>query len=140
MAPDSHVASMGGDIDNFEFPRYSLDVCFFRIYEEGKPVHPESYFSWSSSGPQEGELLFVVGHPGKTRRMLTSDHLRFCQEVEIPMISHFLEDRLEKIAAFAKRGKEQERISSQERHSLANAYKVYQGLKKSFQNDISDCP
>ncbi|MBX9924516.1 MAG: S46 family peptidase [Rhabdochlamydiaceae bacterium] len=134
MAPDSHVASMGGDIDNFEFPRYSLDVCFFRIYEEGKPVHPESYFSWSSSGPQEGELLFVVGHPGKTRRMLTSDHLRFCQEVEIPMISHFLEDRLEKIAAFAKRGKEQERISSQERHSLANAYKVYQGLKKSFQN------
>jgi hypothetical protein len=134
MAPDSHIASMGGDIDNFEFPRYSLDVCFFRIYDEGRPVQSEDYFSWSPNGPQEGELLFVVGHPGKTRRMLTSDHLHFCQEVEVPMVLQFLEKRLNKIAEFAKRGKEQARISEQERHSLANVYKVYQGLEKGFKN------
>jgi hypothetical protein len=134
MAPDSRVASMGGDIDNFEFPRYSLDVCFFRIYENNEPLRPESYFSWSASTPCEEDLLFVVGHPGKTRRGLTSDHLRFCQEVEIPMVLHFLEERMKKIASFAKLGEEQERITSSEMHSLANAYKVYQGLKQGFQN------
>ena len=38
FSPDWQTASFGGDPDNFEFPRFDLDICLFRIYEHGKPL------------------------------------------------------------------------------------------------------
>jgi hypothetical protein len=132
MAPERSAAGLGGDIDNFEYPRYSLDMCFFRVYEGGKPLQTDNYFKWSASGPKEGELLFVSGHPGKTKRMLTADHLKFSESVEIPLVLQYLEERLKMLEDFALRGQEQKRISIQQHHSLSNAHKVYKGLEKGF--------
>ena len=38
FAPEQQIAFFGGDADNFEFPRFNLDICFFRAYEDGKPA------------------------------------------------------------------------------------------------------
>jgi hypothetical protein len=75
FAPEQQIAFFGGDADNFEFPRYNLDICLFRAYENGKPAKTPDYLQFSVQGPKAGELVFVAGHPGNTSRLLTVDEL-----------------------------------------------------------------
>ena len=67
FAPEFDIAFFGGDPDNFEYPRYDLDICFFRAYEDGKPAKVEHFLEWSPDGSKDGELVFVAGHPGPYR-------------------------------------------------------------------------
>lgn len=53
FAPEQAIAFFGGDTDNFEYPRFDMDVTYFRIYEDGKPLRPEHYLRWSQ-GAREG--------------------------------------------------------------------------------------
>ena len=71
FAPEQQIAFFGGDPDNFTFPRYDLDICLFRVYENGQPVKPASLPALDRQGPAEGDLVFVSGHPGSTSRMET---------------------------------------------------------------------
>jgi len=71
FAPEQQIAFYGGDPDNFEYPRYDLDICIFRVYENGKPMKIDNFLKWNSRGPSDGELTFVSGSPGKTDRQLT---------------------------------------------------------------------
>ena len=85
FAPEFDIAFFGGDPDNFEYPRYDLDVCFFRAYEDGKPAKIEHYLKWSPAGAKEGELVFVAGNPGRTDRLNTVASLEYLRDVEFPL-------------------------------------------------------
>lgn len=93
FAPEQQIAFYGGDPDNFEFPRYCLDFCFFRAYEEGKPARIEHYLKWNDDGPAENELVFVSGHPGATSRQLTMEELEYKRDVQFPNLM----DRLHRL-------------------------------------------
>src|SRR5262249_44564047 len=54
FAPEFAIAFFGGDPDNFEYPRYDLDVAFFRAYEDGKPAKPKHALKWSANGAADG--------------------------------------------------------------------------------------
>ena len=83
-APESAIAFFGGDADNFEYPRYNLDACIFRVYEDDKPAKIKHFFKWSDDGPAENELVFVAGNPGRTSRIFTMDALRYQRDVRLP--------------------------------------------------------
>src|SRR5690348_9025446 len=55
FAPEFDAAFYGGDPDNFTFPRYCLDMTIWRVYENGKPFHTNSYLPWSTTGVKEGD-------------------------------------------------------------------------------------
>ena len=84
FAPEMGIAFFGGDPDNFEYPRFDLDICIFRAYENGKPAHPEQYLKWSPNGSSDHELTFVSGHPGSTSRQDTLDVLADTRDRIVP--------------------------------------------------------
>ena len=90
MAPENAVAFFGLDRDNFEYPRFDLDICLLRAYEHGKPAKITDYLRVSPAPVQEGDLVFVAGHPASTQRLMTVDHLRYYRDVSMPLSLDYL--------------------------------------------------
>ena len=84
-APEDRAATFGGDLDNFSFPRFSIDAAFIRLYENGAPVATPTHFKWNADKPVEGTPVFVSGSPGSTQRLLTQDQLFTIRDVVLPM-------------------------------------------------------
>ncbi len=149
FAPEISIAYLGGDEDNFNFPRYNLDSAFLRIYENGKSVSTEkNYFKWSESGAKEGELTFTSGNPGNTSRSFTVAQLELLRDEILPIRIKFLSDARAAIQNFQKKGSEEKRISIAQLLGYENALKAYKGelqalqdgqvipLKKASENDF----
>jgi hypothetical protein len=134
FAPETAIAFFGGDADNFEFPRYDLDCCFFRIYEDGKPLAPEHFLAWDADGAKEGELVFTWGHPGSTNRLYTADHVAFMRDIEEPMGLRRLWRNEVKLATFMGRGAEESRIAREDFFGTQNGRKSSQGLIDALQD------
>jgi hypothetical protein len=134
MAPEKGIAFFGGDPDNFEYPRYDLDVCFFRIYEGGKPLEPEHHLKWSADGCDAGELVFVAGHPGSTRRLNTVAHLEFLRDVVTPMQLRNLWRREVQLQSFSGRSEENRRIAEGDLFSYQNSRKARTGILQGLQD------
>jgi hypothetical protein len=126
FAPEVAIAFFGGDPDNFEYPRYDLDVCFFRAYENGKPVHPE-HLKWSAAGAKDGDLVFVSGHPGRTSRLNTLHHLEFFRDVTYPFTMNLLRRREVLLDTYAERSLENDRRSHDDLFGVKNSRKAYVG-------------
>jgi len=127
FVPEFQAAFFGGDPDNFNFPRYNIDMALVRIYENGQPVHPEHYFKWSTTGTKEGDLVFVTGNPGSTSRLDTVAHLEELRDTSIPIILRMLERREAMLKNYMSLGEEQTRQAQNELNDVQNALKVYRG-------------
>ncbi|OGN09374.1 MAG: hypothetical protein A3C61_00720 [Candidatus Yanofskybacteria bacterium RIFCSPHIGHO2_02_FULL_39_10] len=134
FSSEKNVWFMGGDADNFEYPRYTLDVAFFRVYENGKPAKTSEHFKWSKSGAKEGELIFVSGHPGSTDRLLTSSALKTERNISVPFLLDLFGRRERTLQQFMLRGKEQRRIAESDLFSWQNSRKLYVGKIRGLQD------
>ena len=127
FVPEFQAAFFGGDPDNFNFPRFNIDMALVRVYENDQPVHPENYFKWSTAGAKEGTLVFVTGHPGSTSRLNTVAHLEQLRDTSIPIIIRLLERREAVLKKYMAMGEEQTRQAQNELNSVQNSLKVYRG-------------
>ena len=136
FAPEEQIAFYGGDPDNFEYPRYDLDICLFRVYENDQPVHPKDYLKWSPVGAQDGELVFVSGHPGRTSRLLTVAELEYLRDVNLPYILELLKRREVLLNAWSQRSGENARRARDVFLMLQNSRKVYDGELAALQDPV----
>ncbi len=127
FAPENAIAAFGGDVDNFEFPRFNLDICFFRAYEDDKPVRPREYLKWSKTGPSEGDLVFVTGNPGTTNRLETLAKLKHRRDVTLPYSLARQRAMEALLIQFSERGPEERRMASKDLHRVANGRKAMSG-------------
>jgi hypothetical protein len=100
MAPELQLGYFGGDTDNFTYPRFNLDMAFFRVYEDGRPLQNEAFFSWNTSGSQAGDPVFVVGNPGSTSRQKTVEQLKFMRNFTLPQQLNALQRRSDVLEAY----------------------------------------
>jgi hypothetical protein len=134
FSPDRQMAFFGGDHDNFEFPRFDLDICLFRIYEHGKPLKTGDYLKWNSAGPAKGDLIFVAGHPGYSKRLVTMDEIAYQKDVLLPNVTDEL-DRMERdLVQFSATGSEHAREAGEALAGVSNSRKAYHG----FLNGLRD--
>jgi len=127
FVPEFQAAFFGGDPDNFNFPRFNIDMALVRVYENDQPVKSDNYFKWSKTGAKDGELVFVTGHPGTTQRLNTVAHLESLRDVTIPLILRMLESRRVVLKQYMAQGEEQTRRAQNELNSIENSIKVYKG-------------
>ena len=129
FSPEFAIAFFGGDPDNFTYPRYDLDISFFRIYENDKPVSVENYLAWSKNGAKDGDLVFVSGNPGSTGRLLTLAQLEFTRDVQYPMSLERLAEWQKMLQDFSARGPEQAREAKEHLFSVENSLKAIRGYQ-----------
>ena len=127
FAPEQQSAFYGGDPDNFEYPRFDLDICIFRVYENGRPLKIDNYLKFNPRGPIDGELTFVSGHPGKTDRQLTVDEMAGMRDRELPRILTMFKRREVLLHSFGERTFENERRVRDDFFGVQNNRKRYDG-------------
>ena len=134
FAPEEAAAFFGGDPDNFEYPRYDLDIAFFRVYENDKPVHMDDYLKWHRQGAGDNELVFVSGNPGSTSRLDTVRHLEFLRDHANPWEFGMLVRHEVLLRVFSERSFENRRRAQDELLEIENSRKAYTGMQAGLQD------
>jgi hypothetical protein len=133
-APEAASAFFGGDADNFEYPRYCLDVTLFRVYEDGKPAKIDHYLKMDPNGAKDGDLVFVSGNPGRTRRILTSDAVEYQRDTALPRTLNMLRRREIALQQYGLEGPEQTRRGRDDLFGVQNSRKAYTGMLSGIQD------
>lgn len=136
FVPELWTAKLGGDYDNFTYPRYGLDCAFFRAYENGKPVKAEYYFNWNMDGVVEDQPVFVVGNPGTTERINTIAQIEYSRDVQYPMLVQMLKDLYGIYEEKVMEDNAEDMSLVARLYSIGNALKVYEGTYKGLLDPI----
>ena len=71
FAPEYAIAAFGGDPDNFQFPRWCLDMSVLRAYENGKPARRPTTSQSTGTGPRRRNWCSSPAIPAPPTAQLT---------------------------------------------------------------------
>jgi V8-like Glu-specific endopeptidase len=124
FAPEQAVAAFGGDPDNFQFPRWCLDMSLLRVYEAGKPAAIADHLSFNWAGARDGEPVFVAGHPGTTQRLLTVSQLKTERDLVLPFWLMRFSELRGRLIQYSKSSPEAARTAKDYLDTIENSHKV----------------
>lgn len=133
FSPEYRIGFFGGDPDNFNFPRYNLDMGLLRAYEDGKPVASDAYLRLDRAGAEPGELVMVTGHPGTTRRLLTASQLLRLRDVDLINSLLYLSERRALLWQYGRSSDEAARQVQSDLTFTENSLKVQRGQLAALQ-------
>ena len=104
-APPEALGKFGGDTDNWEWPRHTIDYSVFRVYgapdgspadysESNKPLKPKWYLPISLKGRNEGDFSLIYGYPGSTNRYESSLGVQLSTDINNPTLVKLRDMRL----------------------------------------------
>jgi hypothetical protein len=132
FAPENAVGQFGGDLDNFNFPRYHFDIGLLRVYDDGKPLANNAYLKWSANGSKPDELVFAAGNPAGTNRQTTVSQLTFARDRAYPESIPELAEYRGLLEQLITRGPDQARAASEPLSSIENDFKVVFGAQSAL--------
>jgi hypothetical protein len=125
FAPEDAIGQFGGDPDNFQFPRWCLDMSLLRAYDSnGKPAVTPRFMKIDFKGPAENDPVFVSGHPGSTDRLLTVAQLKSLRDEYLPQQLVRGSELRGRYIQFGKESAQNERITKAPLVGLENSLKV----------------
>ncbi len=138
-APPEAIGKFGGDIDNWRYPRHTPDFTFLRAYVspdgKGAPYsannrvyHPKRHLTVSVGGVRRGDLMLVMGFPGRTMRHTTAFAAEYYRKTLVPFKQRLFRKVLD---ALPKKGLSRRRYQALD-WGLNNAVKYYTDLGKQF--------
>jgi hypothetical protein len=137
FAPEYDIAQFGGDPDNFNFPRFDLDLALLRAYEDGKPVHAADVLRFAREGAKAGELTITSGHPGDTQRHDTVAQLERARDVDGPWNLARLAEQRGLLTRFAQEDTANARMARAELDDIENSLKSWAGMLAALQDPAS---
>jgi hypothetical protein len=137
-APPEALGKFGGDTDNWEWPRHTIDYSIFRVYgapdgsaadysPANKPLKPKWYLPISLKGRNEGDFSLIYGYPGGTNRYESSLGVQLSTEVNNPTLVKLREMRLKYMFEEMKKDPAIKLQLASDYASIANYWKFYKG-------------
>ncbi|WP_423821139.1 S46 family peptidase [Salinisphaera sp. SPP-AMP-43] len=127
FAPEQDIAFFGGDPDNFNFPRYDLDLTLLRAYVDGKPVQTPNYLPFDVNGPEAGEMTFVVGNPGSTQRETPWTALAYLRDEKVIPYQAYLSEKRGVLWQFSRESEAHTQAAQDDLFYGDNTLKVFKG-------------
>ena len=130
--PEFQAAFFGGDPDNFNFPRYALDIGFLRLYENGKPVATPDHLKWNPAPPKAGDPVFVAGNPGSTQRLMTASQLETLRDITNPSRLLMWSELRGRLLRFSEESDDNRRMAAESVFEIENMFKAVYGQQQAL--------
>ena len=137
-APPEALGKFGGDTDNWEWPRHTIDYSIFRVYaapdgspanfsSNNKPLKPKWYLPVSLKGRNEGDFTLIYGYPGSTNRYESSFGVQLSTDINNPGLVKLRDMRLKYMFEEMKNNPAIKLQLASSYANIANYWKFYKG-------------
>jgi hypothetical protein len=138
-APPRSVGEYGGETDNWMWPRHTGDFAFFRAYvapdgspadfdQANVPYSPPRHLEVAPDGVDEGDLVMIMGYPGRTERYLSSIAVASRESYYYPMRRIVFGEVIDALEEAGRADPELELQVQTTIKRFANAYKNADGM------------